>query len=215
MKRMVGLILIGLILGTVETGLGLMALPENMLGWFLIFTGVGYCLGGGIYLAFGRVSGQPTAVSDRSLLALAPGAVAVLLLPGVEYVFLPAVLPRAPAWQWLGLALIAAGMGLRIWVRLALKGTYSGNMAARAGQSLVTSGPYRYLRHPGYASFIVMAVGIGLGFSSLGGLLAAVLLLLPGMAYRIRVEERMLVEQYGQEYRRYAQRTWRLLPLVW
>ncbi len=83
------------------------------------------------------------------------------------------------------------------------------------GQRLVRSGPYRFVRHPGYAAFVLMAFGIALGFSSLVALAAVPLLLLPALANRIWVEEELLLSAFGSEYRDYQRTTRRLLPGLW
>ena len=77
------------------------------------------------------------------------------------------------------------------------------------------AGPYRYVRHPGYAGFMLMGLGIAVGFSSVIGLAAVALVLLPGLVYRMNAEEKLLIEQFGDEYRDYARRAKRLIPGVW
>jgi len=60
-----------------------------------------------------------------------------------------------------------------------------------------------------------MALGVGLGYASLIGLASILIFLLPGLIYRIRIEEKLLVEHFGDAYRRYAGSTWRLIPGIW
>lgn len=71
------------------------------------------------------------------------------------------------------------------------------------------------MRHPAYAAYLLMSLGVGLGYSSLIGIFSVLILLLPAMIYRVRVEERLLAEQFGQCYRDYAARTARLIPGIW
>jgi protein-S-isoprenylcysteine O-methyltransferase Ste14 len=117
--------------------------------------------------------------------------------------------------QIAGLVLILAAVALRIWVRSHIRGLYSGHVEVQAGHRLVKSGPYRLVRHPGYTGFLLLALGIALGYSSLIGLIAIPLLLLPGLAYRMKVEEKLLTEQFGVEYTAYAKRTRKLIPGIW
>ena len=117
--------------------------------------------------------------------------------------------------QIAGLVLILAAMALRVWVRAHLRSQYSGHVEVQVGHILVQSGPYRFVRHPGYSGFLLLAIGLALGFSSLIGLAAVPLLLMPGLAYRMKVEEKLLSEQFGEEYRVYALKTRRIIPLIW
>jgi protein-S-isoprenylcysteine O-methyltransferase Ste14 len=129
--------------------------------------------------------------------------------------YLPAVFPRALGMQIAGLMLILAAVALRMWVRAYIRGLYSGHVEVQAGHRLVQSGPYRFVRHPGYTGFLLMTLGVAISYSSWIGLAAIPLLLLPGLAYRMRVEERLLTGQFGEEYRVYVRRSKKLIPGIW
>ena len=78
---------------------------------------------------------------------------------------------------------------------------------------LVTEGPYRFVRHPMYTSVYLKGIGILLlsaNWIAGGGYLAAVTWM---YASRVRDEEQMMVERFGEEYRNYMSRTSRLVPL--
>jgi protein-S-isoprenylcysteine O-methyltransferase Ste14 len=150
---------------------------------------------------------------DRSFWLILPGFLVVFYAAPLEYLLADktAGLP----WQIAGLILFAAGVGLVSWSRRALKGAYTGHVQVRAEQRLCTGGPYRWIRHPGYAGFLAMGLGLAAGYTSIIAGLAVPLLLLPGLIYRMRVEERLLVDQFGKDYREYAARTRRLIPGLW
>jgi protein-S-isoprenylcysteine O-methyltransferase Ste14 len=78
---------------------------------------------------------------------------------------------------------------------------------------LVTNGPYCWIRHPGYLGFIGMAVGLAVGLSSLTGLLG-VILLTAGFLFRCQVEERMLIQAFGEQYVTYAKSTGQIIPRI-
>ena len=215
MKRKLALVLLGFSCGLVATLTGLAASPTNLLGWVMVFIGVGYCFGGSLYLAFERRQAQRAEVGDRSLWALAPGALAVLFLPVLEYLFFPLILASTVIWQAAGLILIGLGLAVRVWVRRVLGRLYSGKLQVKTGHTLVTSGPYRFVRHPGYDGFLLEALGLAVGFSSLLGVLAVLFLLAPGLIYRIKVEEKLLDEQFGEAYRSYTRQTRRLVPGIY
>lgn len=207
---------VAIVLGAVLVGLGWAVKATNILGWFLIFAGLGYGLGGGIYLAFEQRRGAVREeLSDRSLWAITPGLAVVFLGAPLEYAYLPQTLPRTWVMQVFGIALLLAAMLLRLWTRYALRGLYTGHVQVQAGHHLVQEGPYRFVRHPGYLGFALLALGLAVGFSSVIGLGAIPVLLLPGLAYRMNIEEKLLIEQFGDDYREYAKRTKRLVPGIW
>ena len=91
---------------------------------------------------------------------------------------------------------------------------YTRSLRTREAQTIVERGPYRLVRHPGYLGSIMVWVGSRLAVNWLVAAATAVLL---GAVYvyRISAEEQMLVEHFGDPYRTYKSRTWRLLPFVW
>ena len=82
-------------------------------------------------------------------------------------------------------------------------------------QRLVQDGPYRFIRHPAYAGYLWISLGLAVGYSSLAGLAAALFVLLPSVIYRIRVEDKLLSEHFGAQFEDYAERRKRLIPKVW
>lgn len=119
-----------------------------------------------------------------------------------------------PAAAPLGLAIELAGLGLRAWSMRALGSSYSRTLRTGQGQALVDDGPYRLVRHPGYAGSLLTWTGFALVSRSLpvaaavGGLL--------GWAYRDRIRaEEALLRRELPGYEDYSRRTWRLVPFVW
>ncbi len=178
----------------------------NFLGWFLFATSIAYGAGGVIYLWRNRddKDSRRTEEGNRSFWWILPGFAAIFFVPPLEFLFLAQTLPRSIGMELTGLVIILVGMALRAWTRMSIGGMYSGYVRITAGHVLVTDGPYRLVRHPGYTGFVIMALGLCIGYSSLIGLAAIPVLLLPGLAYRMKVEERLLKEQFGDEYRDYA-----------
>ncbi|MCX6035223.1 MAG: isoprenylcysteine carboxylmethyltransferase family protein [Chloroflexi bacterium] len=204
--------------------LGLETLGSNTLGWFLLVLGIAYPAGGMIYYfirrePFWKSTGGGGAVGeetgDRSFWLILPGFLIVFFASPLEWMYLPVFIPRALGMQIAGLGLILAAVALRIWTRAHIRGLYSGHVEVLAGHRLVKSGPYRSVRHPGYTGFLLMTLGVVIGYSSLIGLVAVPVLLLPGLAYRMKVEECLLNQQFGEEYRVYASRSKKLIPGVW
>jgi len=204
--------------------LGLETLGGNTLGWFLLLLGIAYPAGAVIFYfirhePFWKSSGSGEPVreemGDRSFWLILPGFLAIFFAPPLEWMYLPAVLPRLPWMQIAGLVLILSALALRVWTRAHLRGLYSGHVEVLAGHRLVQSGPYRIVRHPGYTGFLLLTLGVAIGYSSLIGLASIPVLLLPGLAYRMKVEERLLTEQFGEDYRTYIGKSKKLIPWVW
>ncbi len=216
MSSTVWLVVVGIAFAVLLGALGVETAYDNPVGWVVLLIGVGYCMGGSLYLAAERNrAALREEIGARSLWVVAPGFAVVFLAPPLEYLYLPAWLPRGTAMEAAGLALIAAALGLRIWSRLSLGGQYSGRLRIQAGHRLVTTGLFRFVRHPSYAGFLVLGLGLAIGYASVIGLAAVPLLLLPGLVFRIHAEEALLSAQFGQAYQEYARRTRRLLPGVW
>jgi protein-S-isoprenylcysteine O-methyltransferase Ste14 len=124
-------------------------------------------------------------------------------------------LGRLPIWAgWLGVGAMAAGLGLRTWAAWTLGAGYTRTLKVSPDQRVVLTGPYAVVRHPGYAADILMLMGYGLAWTSVGALVITTLPMAVAYSYRIRVEEQMLHKNLGDEYLRYRERTWRLLPGV-
>ncbi len=215
MIRKLFLILLGIVSGTAAVLTGLAAIPTNLMGWVMLFGALEYCFGACLYLAFERQPTLRAEAGDRSLWMLVPGGVGVIFLPVLEYLFFPFIGNPAIGWQIAGLGLVGSGLALRIWVRLTIGRLYSGKLQVKTGHRVVTSGPYRFVRHPGYDGILLEALGLIVGFSSLLGGLAWIFLLVPGFIYRIKVEEKLLIDEFGEEYGRYARSTRRLVPGVY
>jgi protein-S-isoprenylcysteine O-methyltransferase Ste14 len=92
---------------------------------------------------------------------------------------------------------------------------YSRTLRVTEAQVIVTKGPYRVVRHPGYPGTICVWIGFGLGNSNWIATVTVALLLFGVYGYRIRSEEVMLIDTFGEQYQAYRQRTWRLLPFIY
>jgi len=78
---------------------------------------------------------------------------------------------------------------------------------------LVTNGPYRFCRHPLYLSFIAIVLGIDLLSRSAVGVVFTLVVSVPSVVYRAKVEDRLLREKFGEEWKRYADKVGFLLPM--
>ncbi len=125
-----------------------------------------------------------------------------------------AIRPGAAAFA-VGLALMVAGLVLRGWSIKTLGDYFTFTVMVSGDQPVIKSGPYRVLRHPGYAGVLLACVGLGLASANWVGLGGAVLVPLAFLLFRIQIEERALQVTIGERYRCYAAGHKRLVPLVW
>lgn len=130
------------------------------------------------------------------------------LTPWLDFARLP-----LPVWlRWLGGVITCAGIGLFGWSHRALGMNWTAILALSKEHELVTNGPYRAIRHPMYSAFFLIGIGFLLlsansfiGVTYLGTLLWMVLA-------RMSPEEKMMLDRFGDSYRRYMQKTGRLFP---
>jgi protein-S-isoprenylcysteine O-methyltransferase Ste14 len=112
----------------------------------------------------------------------------------------------------IGALLFAGGIALAIWARLHLGRNWGMPMTQRAEPELVTSGPYRFVRHPIYSGLLTAMLGTALVNSLLGLIVVAVLVAY--FYYCGTVEERNLVTTFPTAYPEYRSRTKMLIPFL-
>ena len=203
--------------------LGLFTLPSNPLGWFLLLLGTIYAGGTIIFVLIRREhfwaaqAGGSTVQEergDRSFWLISLAMMAVFYLSPLEYLLFAGWMPRTLWMKSCGMGLVLLGSALFAWARRSLGANYSGHVSAKEGQELVQSGPYSVIRHPAYAGYLLMALGISLGYSSLAGLIALLGLLVPVLVYRIRIEEEILAAHFGEQWREYCVRVPAFFPRI-
>ena len=112
-----------------------------------------------------------------------------------------------------GLALIVIGLTIALVAHITLRRFYSSTLVIREDHQLITHGIYRFTRHPVYLGVIITIIGVPVYASSLYGLLT-MSALIPLVLNRIRIEERMLTDEFGDAYRRYREATKKLIPFI-
>ncbi len=119
-----------------------------------------------------------------------------------------------PMWlRWAGMSLGIACFPPLVWVQHTLGSHWSTHLKLREDHKLITSGPYKWIRHPMYVVLFLFLISVGLVSASL--LIAILNILLIIVFYkRVGKEEEMMMERFGDEYRAYMQRTGRFLPSI-
>jgi protein-S-isoprenylcysteine O-methyltransferase Ste14 len=111
-----------------------------------------------------------------------------------------------------GALLYACGIALAVWARLHLGRNWGMPMTQRAEPELVTSGPYRSIRHPIYSGLLAAMLGTALVNNVLGLIVVAVLV--PYFYYCGIIEERNLTATFPEAYPEYKSKTKMLIPFL-
>lgn len=120
-----------------------------------------------------------------------------------------------PDWIfYLGIFLIFLGVIVRQWSIAILGRFFSLTVQIAEDHKVVEKGPYRLVRHPSYTGVLITFVGLGLAVQSSGALLLLLVVFSVSFGYRMRVEERTLLTELGQNYANYMKRTKRLIPYL-
>ena len=123
-----------------------------------------------------------------------------------------ATLPLATGWRWFGVALGLVSIFALAWFHASLGKNLSAPGVVKAKQSLITAGPYQWVRHPMYTVIFLLGVTYGLISANwiIGGLWTG--WIAGTVASMLPDEEAALIEKFGDEYQAYMQHTGRFLP---
>ncbi len=120
-------------------------------------------------------------------------------------------------WYWpaAGAALYVTGQLIRVVAIRTLGRFFTISVRLHDEHKVVQHGIYRRVRHPAYSGLWLINLGFVTVFASPLAFAVYFLLGTPGLIYRIRVEEQMLIDQFGDEYRTYMRKTKRLIPFIY
>lgn len=118
----------------------------------------------------------------------------------------------SPILQVVGLILFASGLGLAVWARIYLGQNWGMPMTERTEPELVTTGPYRFVRHPIYSGLLLALLGTALATNLYW--LIALAVLGAYFTYSATVEERLMTTSFRGEYASYKAHTKMLIPFV-
>ena len=115
---------------------------------------------------------------------------------------------------YLGIFLMLLGVVVRQWAIAVLGRFFSLTVRVAEDHRVVEKGPYRFVRHPSYTGALITFIGLALAVQSAGALLVLLAVFSLSYGYRMRVEEKTLLAELGQDYASYMKRTKRLIPFV-
>jgi protein-S-isoprenylcysteine O-methyltransferase Ste14 len=137
-------------------------------------------------------------------------AIAVVLL--VRFVHVDGLEVHAIALAGVGAVIVASGLGFAVWARIHLGRNWGMPMTTKAEPELITSGPYRFVRHPIYTGILTAVVGTALVTNLL--VLVVALILAVYFRHSAGVEERNLTASFPAAYPAYRAQTKMLVPFV-
>ena len=165
----------------------------------------------------GRESVKDADSKDSGSLKVILGGMWAALLIAYPLAFVKAwAFPQR--WQLplfvVGALLIVLGSLLRRYCWRTLGEYFTGDVKARPDQPVITSGPYRLVRHPSYTAGMMMFIGIGLALGSWFSFALLTIATIATYAYRVAVEERALLETIGEPYGKYMKERKRFIPYI-
>jgi protein-S-isoprenylcysteine O-methyltransferase Ste14 len=168
----------------------------------------------GAYLAVAAIGMRQDAGADiwQRIVPLLPIILAFLLprLPILHFLNFRSI---HPVQGVAGLVLCAAGMLLLVWGRQYLGRNWSQVVTVKKGHELVTSGPYRYVRHPMYAGALLACIGSAI---AAGGPWILFLVVMGSLFFwRVGAEDKLMEQLFPSEYPNYKKRTKALIPFIW
>ena len=161
------------------------------------------------------IEGQGCRDRDRATrvwIALALGAAIALALTARSQV---ASMRLPMLARTVGVVVMWLGLALRVWAIVALGGAFRTTIEVDAEQTVVSTGPYRWVRHPSYCGLLLIVAGFGLSTGNWLSLAACVVVPLPALVRRIYLEEAELDRVLGAAYRTYESDKARLIPRLW
>lgn len=157
----------------------------------------------------------------RQSTGLLGGGPTTWIVAAAAVVILGRVIPKGvwPAityWSWpiavLGLAVLIASTLFTLWARWTLGTMWTARPTIKEQHELHTDGPYRITRHPIYTGILAMLFGTMLA-SGFGASVAVFIIFIIYLLYKIRTEERLLTETFGDRYQQYQHQVPALIPL--
>ena len=148
------------------------------------------------------------------IISIVMGAAFILLLVSPLLTWLGIYAIYQPIIRVAGLLLGVGGLIVRYAAFTTLGRFFSRTLREAEDHTLVTNGIYKYIRHPGYLSDFMIFIGVTMAMGSLICIIFIPVAFSFTYAYRIHVEEKMLIEIFGNRYRVYQKTSKLLIPFV-
>ncbi len=162
--------------------LGLIASTRSLMGWALAVWGTGLLIESlGLSHHLVHPNAESRGMETRKEKMTMAGILAVSIIPAVDFLALPALLPRTAWIQDAGLILCALGVLILLRSKISWESWGNEDVPMPAIRREIDSGPNHANRFLEYAGAVLWAMGICIGFGSLAGIAAVIALFIPGM----------------------------------
>ncbi len=163
-----------------------------------------------------RSKSKVTSSSDKSSLWWLYG----LITLGYALSFAVGATKMGRVYYWntffvIGMALFVIGLMIRMHSLLTLKQYFTYSVVKVENHKIIETGLYKFIRHPGYLGQLIIFIGISISISNWLSILLMMIPVTVGYLYRIKVEERFMTEQFGEDYKKYQERTKRIIPMLY
>jgi len=132
-----------------------------------------------------------------------------LRIPGMNHV----LIAQTPVSLAIGVVMTVAGVLFAVWARRILGSNWSATVTVKQDHALMTNGPYAWVRHPIYTGLLLALAGTAIAIGQVRAALGFVIAVL-AILQKTRIEERVMLEQFGDVYRAYRARVPRLIPFL-
>jgi protein-S-isoprenylcysteine O-methyltransferase Ste14 len=116
---------------------------------------------------------------------------------------------------YIGLCIVVTGMLLRFYSIRTLGKLFTVDVTIREKHEIKKDGLYKIIRHPSYSGSLLSFVGFGISLNNWLSLIAILILILTAFLYRIKIEEKALIDHFGNDYLDYMKKTYRLIPWIY
>ncbi len=116
---------------------------------------------------------------------------------------------------YIGLAIIATGIFFRIYAIRILGKFFTVTLSIHDNHFIVKDGPFRFLRHPSYTGSLLSFLGMGVSLNNWISLVIIFVPVLFSFINRINIEEKLLLDKFGEEYEEYQRKTKKLIPGIY
>ena len=123
------------------------------------------------------------------------------------------LIPETQSWVLFGAALTVAGILICFWGRAILGRNWSGTVTIKQNHELIMRGPYRFVRHPIYTGLLTGMLGSAIVYGY-ARCFIGVFIITVSLWLKLKIEERFMVQQFGDQYVHYRQKVRALVPFV-